>query len=167
LCLLGLIDSGELATTERALIGSREIRQKERLLAEQCIRSNADRLPASVLALCRQLLEAGQDEGNGFRKMNVPGLTYRYFADMKAMFLSVGKVLHGGGRFALVVGRNRTSLGSQTFVIETPMLLATVAESLGYRIEEILELNAYQRFGLHQKNGITTEQLVIVKRPSK
>jgi len=167
LCLLNLIDAGEIAHTERALVGSREINRRERLQLEKDITSNSSRLPSSVASLCRELLAAARCGSHGFRRLNTPGLIYRYFVDMKMMFTSVARVLRPQARFALVVGPNKTSFDSRGFLIETPALLANVAESVGYKVEELLDLDAYQRFGLHQKNGIKSERLLILRSTSK
>jgi site-specific DNA-methyltransferase (cytosine-N4-specific) len=167
LCLLGLIDASEIANTERALIGSREINKRDRLEQEKSIAGNEARLPRNVALLCRELLSAATTGSHGFRRVNTPGLIYRYFADMKIMFESVARALRSGAGFALVVGPNRTSFGAERFVIDTPALLAELAASVGYKVKELINLDAYQRFGLHQKNGITSEQLVILKRASK
>jgi hypothetical protein len=167
LCLLGMIDARQIAETERALVGNREINRTERLNLENSISKNADRLPSNVASLCTQLLAAAEHGSNGFRRLNTPALIYKYFVDMKMMFKSVASVLRPGASFALVVGPNKASFGSRTFLIETPALLASVAEKVGYEVADVVNLDAYQRFGLHQKNGIKSEKLLILRRPSK
>jgi hypothetical protein len=83
---------------------------------------------------------------------------------MKLALQNVHEALKPQGKFALVVGRNRTRLSERDFVIETGTLISEVAETIGYRTVEITELDAYHRFSLHQKNSIRTEQLVILER---
>ena len=64
----------------------------------------------------------------------------------------------------MVVGPNRTTLDGEMLIIDTPHLLGLVAETVGWKVEESLALDAYQRFDLHQQNSITSERLVVLRR---
>jgi site-specific DNA-methyltransferase (cytosine-N4-specific) len=66
----------------------------------------------------------------------------------------------------MVVGPNRTTLDGETLIIDTPHLLGLVAETVGWKVEESIALDAYQRFDLHRQNSITTERLVVLSRAS-
>ena len=90
-------------------------------------------------------------------------LIYRYFAEMRQVFAGLRSVLRSGARLAFVVGANHTTLGGQTFRIDSAESLANIAEHLGFRIAEVLRLETYQRYGLHQKNSINTENLTILE----
>lgn len=80
------------------------------------------------------------------------------------MFEQVSRLLRTGAPFALVVGRNKTQLGTRTFTIDTPRLLASLAEEKGFFIEEVLELDTYQRFDVHRANSIRSEALLVLKK---
>ncbi len=162
LCLLGLIDSGSIAARDRALIGSREITGTQRLSLESELDGN-DTLPASVLRVCGDLYERSMDGASGFRRRNVPALVYRYFRDMAETFRSVGRALTPDAPFALVVGRNRTTLGGKEVTIDTPHLLGEIAAESGFRVEDVLELDTFQRFDVHSRNSIRSESLMILR----
>jgi site-specific DNA-methyltransferase (cytosine-N4-specific) len=166
LCLLGLIDARSIAARDRALIGSREITASERAKLERTLHSD-DRLPSAVRRLCRKLLACSLDPASGFRRRNVPALTFRYFADMERTFQSVRDVLAPGRPFALVVGRNRTRLGGKDIVIDTPHLLSEIGSASGFRLDDLIELDTYQRFDLHSRNAIRSEWLVILRRDER
>lgn len=162
LSLLGLINSRTIAMRDRGLTGSREIGTSERRRLE--FELDRDRtLPDQVRAYCVELLERATGE-QGFRRRNVPALVFRYFRDMHAAFLSTHDALAPRAPFALVVGRNRTTLGGQEIMIDTPRLLGEVGLSTGFELEEIAELDAYQRFDMHQRNSIKSEWLVVLRR---
>ncbi len=164
LAFLGLVTCQELRDLEKVLIGNREITSRERDLEEQQIDTAAGLLPRQVIRLCRMLSELALRSGNGFRRRNVPALLLRYFRDMRNVFDSVLPVVRRGGAFALVVGPNRTTLAGREITIDTPRLLAEVAEHAGWQVREVIALDAYPRFDVHRKNSITREALIIVER---
>ncbi len=164
LSLLDLLGRRQLRSEERQLIGNREITEKERSALEGALQSNAARLPEKALQFCRRLLHLADDPAHGFRRRNVPALAYKYLADMRCMFASVGALIRPRGQFALVVGRNTTNLRGEEVLIDTPALLASIAESQCWEVEETLTLDTYQRFDLHSKNSIREEALLMLRR---
>jgi site-specific DNA-methyltransferase (cytosine-N4-specific) len=162
LAFLGLADEAEIRRLERTLIGNRELGTKERATLEQEIASSA--LPEDVRALCHRAQKLSASPEDGFRRKNVPALLLRYFRDMQAVFKNVLPWVQPSGFFAMVVGPNRTVLGGQEIPIDTPSLLAQVAVAEGWMLREIVPLNAYQRYDLHQRNAIREEALVVLTR---
>lgn len=166
LVMFGLLDPAEIRTTEAALVGARDISLTERCEIETEMTSTAaSRLPAHVVKICREMLDAAHRPGNGFRRRNTPALVYRYFRDMACFFHSVLPVLRPSATAALVVGANRTTLGGREFSIDTPRLLAAVAEECGFETVGCEVMDTYRRYDLHQKNSITDEMLVLLRRP--
>ncbi len=164
LVLLELIGADELRKTEKSLIGQREIAGKERAKLENAIACNSQQLPDECWRLCQQLKNAIDKNSDGFRKQNVPALLYKYLADMAKMFREIYNLLREGAPFALVVGYNKTQLGGQEFVIDTPHLLAILAEENGFAVQDAIALDTYQRFHLNKINSIRSETLLILKR---
>lgn len=164
LCLLGLIQHRQIREAEKWLIGNREISDLERRLLVERMKRNEGNLPAGCFDLCCQMLLASELPGNGFRRRNTPPLLYKYLEDMKSSFVAVGSVLRRGAPLAFVVGPNRCSLGGQEFAVNTPVLLREIAEVSGFAFEQLIELDAYQRYDLHQQNSIRTETLLVLRR---
>lgn len=164
LCLLGLIPDRQIRDAERSLIGNREITDRERRAIEERILANADSLPASCYKFCLQLLKSSQMPGNGFRRKNTPSLLYKYLTEMRATCHSLAGVMRKHAPLALVIGPNRCSLGGIDFDIDTPELLRAVAESAGFAMDECIELDAYQRYALHQQNSIRREVLLVMRK---
>jgi site-specific DNA-methyltransferase (cytosine-N4-specific) len=165
LALLGLMSSKDLREGEKTLIGNREISNKERLALEARITSDVSLLPDAVVGFCRHLLERARDGTNGFRRRNVPALVYKYFHDMSCMFASALALIRTGGRYALLVGRNSTTLRGQEVLIDTPQMLAQIAESQGWSVEEMLPFETYQRYDVHKSNSIREEVLIVLRAP--
>jgi site-specific DNA-methyltransferase (cytosine-N4-specific) len=160
---LGLCFADEIRWLEGEAVGSREVREKSTNWDER-LQNNTDKLPPQLLSFCRKL-KAALDSDDGFRRQAVPSLIYRYFADMQKVFLSLTDVLSRGAQLAFVVGPNHTTLGGQRFDIDTPAQLAQIAQEIGFRINEDIPLQTYQRYGLHQKNSIHGECLTIMEWP--
>jgi site-specific DNA-methyltransferase (cytosine-N4-specific) len=165
LVLFGDIEGNEVQATERALIGARDVGVTERRQLEAEIIGSTPDVPPSVLDLCRELLEAASRPGNGFRRIARPALVLRYFKSMAAFFLNARRALRSGGRVALVVGTNKTTLGGREYVIDTPSLLIDVGVRAGFTREDAWPMDTYQRYGLHQKNSIDSEMLIVLRAP--
>ena len=163
LALLGLIPAKDLRIDEKKLIGNREILDKDRLFLELQLRSNTAGLPEGVIKFCKHLLEVADHKTHGFRRRNVPALVYKYLTDMDQMFKSVRMLIRKGGSYALLVGKNTTTLRGEKIQIETPQLLADVAVSRGWLVEEKLSFETYQRFDMHRSNSIREEVLLILR----
>ncbi|HEY73019.1 MAG TPA: site-specific DNA-methyltransferase [Thermoflexia bacterium] len=163
LAILGLINAADIRTTERQLIGNREITNRQRQVWEDALRENQYNLPIECWQFCCELAAAVNPEKDGFRRQNKPALTYQYFSEMAQMFEQVKCLLRPSAPFVLVVGSNRTKLGGRQFVIDTAHWLRTVAEQRGFRQVEVLELDTYQRYSVHQANSIRTETMLILE----
>jgi site-specific DNA-methyltransferase (cytosine-N4-specific) len=164
LALLGLTTKEEIRDLESTLVGSREITGSQRKQLEIDLSAGNDCLPTSVIDLCRRMLSLAESADTGFRRKNNPSLLFRYFVDMAATFRSVGNYVAKGVQWALIVGPNRCSYGDTVIDIDTPRLLGEVASKNGWNIQEVTQLDAYARFGMHVKNAIVAEHLLILRR---
>jgi hypothetical protein len=94
----------------------------------------------------------------------MPVLLYRYFENMRLVFCGMKKHLRRGGHVALVVGHNHTTLGGVRIDIDTPGMLAQLADHTGYASIERMPLQAYQRYGMHQRNAVAKEEILFFKK---
>lgn len=159
---LELCQPSDLAIREAQLIGSREFYRQERSLWVETMERNKEGLPKDVLLVCRKLRDA-LTNSDGFRRQVVPILLYRYFSDMQQAFVSVSRVMKKRAPFALIVGHNHTVLGGRRFDIDTPDLLAKLAQSVGWVLETQTKLQTYQRYGVHCGNAIECETLLVLR----
>ncbi|MDZ4340260.1 MAG: RNA methylase [candidate division NC10 bacterium] len=166
LAFLGLLQQDDLRVVEKSLIGNREITPREREYEEAEMDRASDLLPEEVVNLCGRTRRLAGQSDSGFRRRNVPALLFRYFRDMRCVFASVLPLVRPGKCFALVVGSNRTTLAGEEITIDTPRLLAKVAQHAGWQVNEMFPLDAYPRFDLHRKNSIMAESLMILQRPA-
>jgi SAM-dependent methyltransferase len=164
LCLLGLIGDRQIRDAERSLIGNREISDRERRQMDERLEFNRDSLPPTCHALCMRMLAEAAKPGNGFRRRNTPSLLYKYLGEMRSAITSVAGLLRKDARLAFVIGPNRCSLGGLEFAIDTPALLREIGESVGAVLDERIELDTYQRYGMHQQNSIRSEALLVLRK---
>ena len=163
---LGLCGADEIRDLEASLIGSREMVHKEKVTWNEHMANNEAELPEELYSLvCEMRLSLSDTDG--FRKQAVPVLLYRYLSEMKRMFLNVSTMLKNGAPYALIVGHNKTTLGGKKFFLNTPELLATLAQSCGWVIEEIIPLETYKRYGINSKNSIGEESMLILRNKNK
>ena len=85
---------------------------------------------------------------------------------MRDALRSVRDVLQPSAPFALIVGRNHTVLGGERCEIDTPAHLANMAAEVGWRVEEQMPLQTYQRYGYHMNNAIAHETLLLLRKPA-
>ncbi len=159
---LGLCSASEIGKLDASLIGSRELLKSEKTKWASEISGNTSDLPEEIYALVHSMNES-LNEKDGFRKQAVPTLVYKYFTEMKAMFINVKSMMKPTGLYGLVVGHNKTTLGETEYSIETPYLLAILAQHCGWDAEELFPLQTYKRYGLNAKNAINRETLVILR----
>lgn len=159
---LGLCSASEIGRLEASLIGSRELLKSEKTKWPSEIAENTGCLPAEIYKLVCSMNES-LNENDGFRKQAVPTLVYKYFTEMKSMFINVRSMMKPSGLYGLVVGHNKTTLGGTEYNIDTPYLLAVLAQQCGWQIEELFPLQTYKRYGLNAKNAINRETLIVLR----
>lgn len=163
LAVLGLATAREIRRLEAELIGSRELTRSIRDELESRL-ADCRELPSSVVKACRTLLRAVDHDSDGFRRQNTPCLVYRYLLHMSKVMTNCFASLRSGGTLAFVVGPSRTTLGGDEFRIDTPELLGHIGEHVGFERAQLLSLDAYGRFGMHSRNSIREEKLLILTK---
>ncbi len=159
---LELCRPDKILELDRELIGSREFREKVRQTTLQRLRENADNLPSDQADICMELHRTLGEE-DGFRRRAVPLLLYRYFSSIKASFRAVKGVMKRGAPYGLIVGHNRTTIGGVQHEINTPLHLANLATAEGWKMEELIPLQTYKRYGYHVSNAIGAETLIVLR----
>jgi len=165
LIFLDMIEPSQLRDTERSLIGTRNIKKSTRDSVYADIEDNSAELPERCISLCRSLKDAVDPEEDGFRRQNKPALVYRYLRDMKEALDETRRVLKSGAPYAMIVGPNETKLGGREFTIDNPYLLEELGKQVGYSVDQNLELDTHQRFGMHNSShSIDTENLLMLRK---
>ncbi len=101
-----------------------------------------------------------KDSDAGFRKQAVPYNLIRYCRSMQNVLASVYGCESQGAKNLWVVGPNKTTLAGVEITIDTPVLIAELAKSVGFSTVDIEPVDAYGRFDIHSKNSIRHESIV-------
>ena len=159
---LRLVQPHQIASLEAELIGSRELRGEARRRLPEELQDNADSLPPGQVRICIELQRA-LDKQDGFRRKAVPMLLYRYFSLMKNSFKAAKTVMKPDAPYGLIVGHNRTTIGGVRREIDTPRHLSELARAEGWKVEELIPLQTYNRYGYHASNAVANETLIVLR----
>lgn len=159
---LGLVPAKELQRQERQLIGARDMTRSERATMSEL----QAQLPEKCqLVLKRLRASLAKDKGAGFRRQAVPDNLVRYLLAMQKVMRNLVRAGVSGAPHRWVVGPNHTVLSGEKFVIDTPQLLAALADDAGYSDVKVEPVDAYARFDMHAKNSIRSESIVSFASP--
>ena len=152
----------DIHVLDSALVGSREFNSLTKGDWMNALNNNTDKLSHYLYEYCLEL-QKNLGPTDGFRRQAMPPLMYRYLVDMRDIFSSLLTQVVPGGKVAMIVGYNHTVLGGKKIEIKTPDLLVEAAKNAGWELVENTPLESYQRYGIHHKNSVAKEALIVVK----
>jgi DNA modification methylase len=166
LFLLGLLETDQRRGLERAMIGNREISDRERRELEQEFLTNYENspLPDSVKATIREVLERNAGANVGFRRRNKAALLYKYFLDMNSAFKQLYRILKTSGLCIVVIGNSTTVAGGKQTEIRTDQLLMDISRELGFYLIHKMPMTDQAAYMAHSKNTIRTETIFILRK---
>jgi len=167
LLLLGFGNTSEIRWLDRSLVGSREFTFSEyRSFIDQLMCDDGQKLPSELIEFLRYLHRENQPTGVGFRRRNLPALLYRYFLDMRQALKEIYRVLRPKGQCYLVIGDNRTTLGTgQSIRIQTGHYLQGIARDIGFEIEKGIPITVTLEDRVHVKNAIKENLVLRFRKP--
>ena len=164
LVLFGL-SSVERRPLESGITGSREISPADRKRLDA---SDVDGilLPRSSRDFLKMLRHRVSSDGEaGFRKQAMPSLLTRYLVDMSAALNNVHSVCRRGAELMIVIGDNRTELGGVQLGIPSTDLVDDIAQEQGFHALERIDISVTTENMLHQKNAITKNVVLRLRKP--
>lgn len=165
LSFLGLLPRAQHRERDQAMIGNREITDRTRRDYWGLFNSSGNGLPCSVKKLISEIQKLNEDTDAGFRRLNLPSLLYKYFDDMRQVFVGMRKVLKARGSAFVVVGNNHTLAGGKRVEITTVRLLAEVAEAVGFEMVEEIPMEMLVSREIFKKNAIESESILHLRNP--
>jgi site-specific DNA-methyltransferase (cytosine-N4-specific) len=160
LCFLGLLARPEHRRRDQNMIGNREITDKMRRDYWECFRLDQYQSPASIRSLISEIKSLNDSTDVGFRRKNLPSLLYKYFDDMRQVFLGIHAILKPGASAFVVVGNNHTIAGGQKVEIMTVNLLADLAKTVGFHLVEEIPMEMMVSRDIFKKNTIESESIL-------
>jgi site-specific DNA-methyltransferase (cytosine-N4-specific) len=160
LCFLGLLPRDEHRERDQDMIGNREITDKVKKSFWREFSSGQHGLPSSVADLISKIYHLNDKTDVGFRRRNLPPLLYKYFHDMKQVFVGMQEALKPSTSAFVVVGNNHTIAGGQRVDIATIDLLKDVAKGVGFEVAETIEMEMLVSRDIFKKNAIDSESIL-------
>ena len=164
--VLGLMSKRATKRLAREMIGSRELRERDRLCIEERMdQQNFRGLPNSLQTDLYEILETNRSYEVGFRKRNTPALLYRYFIGMRTALRNIAESMRVGGEAYLVVGDSKTVLGDgRTFSIRTCDHIGRIAERVGFVWEDSIPITVTTENLAHIRNAITMNEVLVLRK---
>lgn len=164
LCYLGLLPRNLHRQRDRAMIGNREVSDKEKRQYWETFQNSKFELPTSIVRLVEQVYKLNSNFQVGFRRRNLPSLLAKYFLDMRRVLLEAKRLLKRGGHAFFVVGDNHTIAGGARVEIHTTEFLAEIAASVGFEVREKISMEMLVPRDIFRKNAVKSEKILWLRR---
>jgi site-specific DNA-methyltransferase (cytosine-N4-specific) len=160
LIVLGLLPREKHSESEKLMIGTREISERQRLKAWECYLARKNELPVKITKLLDRIAEANHGDNVGFRKRNLPALLGKYFLTMLDSMRSAHKMLRKNGHAYYVVGNNSTIVDGQRIEIPTDKFLFEIGERAGWCLDEMIQMELLISRDIFKENRGTAETIL-------
>ncbi len=164
LVYLDLLSRREHRTRDMLMIGNREITTRTREMYWTFYEANKCLLPSKTRSLIERIDRLNKLRTVGFRRRNLSALLSKYFFDMRKVMQQMFFLLRPGGTMFVVVGNNRTTAGGQEVEICTAKHLRKIANSLGFRTVDKMEMDMLVSRDIFKKNAVPSEEIVRLER---
>jgi len=163
LIVLGLLPHKEHRNVEAYMVGTREVTESERTASwkEYCRRKKE--LPRNIQTLIDSIADANHGDGVGFRRRNLPALLGRYFLSMRDAMRSALVLMKPGARAFYVVGNNSTEVQGTKVDIPTDMLLFEIAATVGWKQEELINMELLPSRDIFRENRGSKETILCLR----
>jgi len=163
LTIFGLGGS-ERRPLEQALIGSRELTTTSRRQLEANFLEK-DHLPADCLHFVRSLHWAIEASPNsGFRKQNMPALTYRFLEDMDRVFEQLYRICKPGAEAMIVIGDSKMTIDGEDVRIPSTDFVEAIGAGRGFELIERIDISVTTENLIHIKNAITENVVLRLRK---
>lgn len=165
LIILGLLPRRGHSAKESEMIGSREITERERADIWAAYEEGTGRaLPESVSSVINEIARSHHSGAVGFRKRNLPALLVKYFLDMADVLAEMKKMLKRRSAAFVVIGSNSTRIVDKRVEIPTDRFLAEIAESVGFAVEPVVDMELLPSNDVFKKNSGSAEKIIMLAK---
>lgn len=165
LIYLGLSERATHRQRDLEMIGNREVTKGHRSSYLKLLDEKGHLLPSAVVRLIRKIERLNRGTEAGFRRQNLPALLSKYFFDMRTAFGQMSSVSKPGAQVFMVVGNNHTVANGRRIEIPTPQLLAQVAESVDYEVDDMIAMDMLTSRDIFRSNSGSAESILVLRTP--
>lgn len=160
LIVLGLLPRESHAKTEREMVGTREVSERERREAWGIYESRKKELPGEISNLIDRIAEINHAEGVGFRRRNLPALLGKYFLSMLDAMRSAHKMMKKEAPGYYIVGNNSTEVKNTKIEIPTDNFLFLLGEVAGWNPIEKIPMELITSRDIFRENRGSSETIL-------
>jgi hypothetical protein len=165
LIVLGLLSRKDHKSREVAMVGTREVTERERVAHWDLFKERKRELPGAVVKLIEHIAGHYHAESDdvGFRRRNLPALMGKYFLDMLDAMRSARKLMRMGSCGYYVVGNNSTEIHGERVDIATDEFLFAVGEVAGWKQLEVIDMELLVSRDIFKENRGSKEVILCFK----
>jgi hypothetical protein len=140
LVVLGLLSRKQHKDTEIAMVGTREVSERQRCEIWELYLSRKKELPKSVSKLIDHVALHNHGANVGFRRRNLPALLGKYYLDMLDAMHSAHLMMTEGAHGYYIVGNNSSVVSGKKIEIPTNKFLFEIGSLAGWHPEEMIPM---------------------------
>lgn len=160
LIVMGLLPRKQHGDTERHMVGTREISERERREAWASYEARRGELPQEISTLIDRIAAVNHGEGVGFRRRNLPALLGKYFISMLDSMRSSRRMMKPGAYGHYVVGNNSTVLDGEKIEIPTDHYLVSLGAAAGWTPVEQIPMELIASRDIFRENRGSSETIL-------
>ncbi len=160
LIVLGLLSRKQHGKTERNMVGTREVSERERRDAWAAYEVRRGELPDEISSLIDRIAAVNHGEGVGFRRRNLPALLGKYFLSMLDAMRSAREMMKPGAFGYYVVGNNSTEVNGEKIEIPTDHFLFGLGAAAGWTPVEQIPMELIASRDIFRENRGSSETIL-------
>jgi hypothetical protein len=160
LIVMGLLSRKQHGATERDMVGTREVSERERREAWATYEARRSELPEEISALIDRIATVNHGEGIGFRRRNLPALLGKYFLSMLDAMRSTRELMKPGTYGHYIVGNNSTEVNGVKIEIPTDKFLVSLGAAAGWTPVEQIPMELISSRDIFRENRGTSETIL-------
>jgi hypothetical protein len=164
LIALGLLPRKMHRGLEEHMVGTREVSERQRLLAWSAYQQRRDELPDCINKLIEHIAQHNHKDGVGFRRRNLPALLGKYYLNMLDAMRSAFTMMASNTHAYYVVGNNSTNVNGDRIEIPTDTFLFELGGRAGWKMMEMLPMELLVSRDIFRDNRGTAETILCFRK---
>lgn len=160
LIVLGLLPRKQHKNTEKIMVGTREVTERQRRETWERYITRKRELPDCISSLIDQIAEHNHGDNIGFRRRNLPSLLGKYYLDMLDAMQSAHALMAPRAHGYYVVGNNSTVVDGQKIEIPTDHFLFEIGSVAGWRLDQMIPMELLISRDIFKRNRGTSETIL-------
>jgi len=160
LIVLGLLSRKQQKNTEKIMVGTREVTERQRRETWERYVARKRELPDCISSLINRIAEHNHSDNIGFRRRNLPALLGKYYLDMLDAMQSAHSLMAPRAHGYYVVGNNSTVVDGQKIEIPTDHFLFEIGSVAGWKPDQMIPMELLVSRDIFKENRGSSETIL-------